>query len=129
MPGLSASELHPACLYAGDTVEYYSRAFVAGDPQGYRLIPGQCAVPTRSSAFSQAVPAAIRSATEATMREHHRRCEDIVPERSQSEEDRDELVVAADVNTETSNNTTLCRTTTRSTLLYQIQVRRARVYI
>ncbi|ETM31990.1 hypothetical protein L914_20520, partial [Phytophthora nicotianae] len=36
MPGLSASELHPASLYAGDTIEYYSMAFVAGDPRGHR---------------------------------------------------------------------------------------------
>ncbi|KAE9164541.1 hypothetical protein PF004_g29791, partial [Phytophthora fragariae] len=36
MPGLSASELPPEALHAGDAVEYYSRAFVCGDRRGYR---------------------------------------------------------------------------------------------
>ncbi|ETL42904.1 hypothetical protein L916_06421 [Phytophthora nicotianae] len=36
MTGLSASQLHPASLYAGDTIEYYSRCFVAGDARGLR---------------------------------------------------------------------------------------------
>ncbi|RLN55050.1 hypothetical protein BBJ28_00004328 [Nothophytophthora sp. Chile5] len=36
MPGLSASELPPEALHAGDTVEYFSRAFVSGDPRGHR---------------------------------------------------------------------------------------------
>ncbi|KAG3111946.1 hypothetical protein PI124_g8388 [Phytophthora idaei] len=103
----SASELHPVSLYAGDTVKYYFRAFVAGDLRWYSLIPGQCAAPTRSSTFNQALPAAIRSAIEATLREHRRRCEDIVPESSQSEEDRDELLVAEDFNAGASSNTTL----------------------
>ncbi|ETP21704.1 hypothetical protein F441_04835 [Phytophthora nicotianae CJ01A1] len=35
MPGISALELHPASLYAGDTIEYYSMAFVSDDPRGY----------------------------------------------------------------------------------------------
>ncbi|KAG6943917.1 hypothetical protein JG687_00018165, partial [Phytophthora cactorum] len=73
----------------------------------YSLIPGQCAAPTRSSAFNQALPAAICSAIEASMREHRRRCWSIVPESSQSEEDRDELVVAVDINDGASSNATL----------------------
>ncbi|ETP52174.1 hypothetical protein F442_02772 [Phytophthora nicotianae P10297] len=36
MPGLQRSQLHPASMYAGDTVEYYSRVFVAGDARGHR---------------------------------------------------------------------------------------------
>ncbi|ETM53887.1 hypothetical protein L914_02676 [Phytophthora nicotianae] len=36
MTGLQASQLHPARMYAGDTVEYYSRVFVAGDARGHR---------------------------------------------------------------------------------------------
>ncbi|ETL93102.1 hypothetical protein F442_08926 [Phytophthora nicotianae P10297] len=35
MPGLSASDLHPASLCAGDTIEYSSRIFVSGDPRGH----------------------------------------------------------------------------------------------
>ncbi|KAG2887001.1 hypothetical protein PC129_g10121 [Phytophthora cactorum] len=41
------------------------------------------------------------------MREHRRRCWSIVPESSQSEEDRDELVVAVDINDGASSNATL----------------------
>lgn len=36
MPGLSASELPPEALHAGDTIEYFSRAFVCGDRRGFR---------------------------------------------------------------------------------------------
>ncbi|ETL97877.1 hypothetical protein L917_04918 [Phytophthora nicotianae] len=36
MPGLSASELPPEALHAGDTIEYLSRAFVCGVHRGYR---------------------------------------------------------------------------------------------
>ncbi|ETP49586.1 hypothetical protein F442_04906 [Phytophthora nicotianae P10297] len=35
MPGISALELYFARLYAGDTIEYYSMAFVSDDPRGY----------------------------------------------------------------------------------------------
>eukprot|EP00644_Phytophthora_capsici_P009816 jgi/Phyca11/119566/e_gw1.39.428.1 len=38
MPGLSASELPPETLHAGNTVEYFSRAFVCGDTRGYRSV-------------------------------------------------------------------------------------------
>ncbi|EEY62507.1 uncharacterized protein PITG_14977 [Phytophthora infestans T30-4] len=37
MVGLSASELQAETLFPGDTVEYYSMAFVAGDPRGHRV--------------------------------------------------------------------------------------------
>ncbi|KAG3088838.1 hypothetical protein PI125_g18231 [Phytophthora idaei] len=37
MPGLSASELPNETLYAGDTLEYYCRAFISGDPRGRRF--------------------------------------------------------------------------------------------
>jgi len=36
MTGLSASELPPEALHAGDSVEYFSRAFVSGDHRGHR---------------------------------------------------------------------------------------------
>ncbi|KAF4143460.1 hypothetical protein GN958_ATG07193, partial [Phytophthora infestans] len=36
MPGRSANDLSPATQQAGDTLEYYCRAFVAGDPNGHR---------------------------------------------------------------------------------------------
>uniref|UniRef100_H3GY83 SET domain-containing protein n=1 Tax=Phytophthora ramorum TaxID=164328 RepID=H3GY83_PHYRM len=36
MPGLSASEMAPEELRAGEVIEYYSRAFVCGDRRGYR---------------------------------------------------------------------------------------------
>ncbi|POM76230.1 Set domain containing hypothetical protein [Phytophthora palmivora] len=36
MTGLSASELPLEALRAGDVIEYYSRAFVCGNPQGHR---------------------------------------------------------------------------------------------
>lgn len=36
MPGRSANELSPETQQAGDTLEYYCRAFVAGDPNGHR---------------------------------------------------------------------------------------------
>ncbi|KAG6950179.1 hypothetical protein JG688_00014276, partial [Phytophthora aleatoria] len=123
-------------------------AFVAGDPRGHRtsvvlridqdndaeypisvdsgerklrtysLIPGQCVAPTRSSAFNLALPASIRSAIEATMREHRRRCEDIVPESSQLEEDRDKLVVAPDINAGASSNATLDDSVTKGEDIY-----------
>ncbi|ETI30907.1 hypothetical protein F443_22031 [Phytophthora nicotianae P1569] len=149
MPGLSASELHPASLYAGDTIEYYSMAFVAGDPRGHRtsvvlrvdedvqaeypisvdtgeviprdlmvklsidrfgnrfkpayaiwrklrsytLIPGQCAAPTRSSAFSKALPVIIPTAIESAMRGGRAECEEIVPETSGDENDQDEVAM------------------------------------
>ncbi|KAG6578033.1 uncharacterized protein IUM83_10399 [Phytophthora cinnamomi] len=37
MVGLSASELQAETLFPGDTVEYFSMAFVAGDPRGHRV--------------------------------------------------------------------------------------------
>jgi len=37
MPGLSASELPPAMLFPGDTIEYYSRCFVWGRKEGHRV--------------------------------------------------------------------------------------------
>ncbi|KAH7492532.1 hypothetical protein KRP22_001915 [Phytophthora ramorum] len=37
MVGLTASELQVETLFPGDTIEYYSMAFVAGDPRGHRL--------------------------------------------------------------------------------------------
>ncbi|CEG38894.1 uncharacterized protein PHALS_08940 [Plasmopara halstedii] len=37
MVGLSASELRTETLFPGDTIEYFSMAFVAGDPRGHRL--------------------------------------------------------------------------------------------
>ncbi|KAG4040864.1 hypothetical protein PC123_g23604 [Phytophthora cactorum] len=37
MPGLSTSELTLEALHAGETVEYYVRAFVSGDPKGHRV--------------------------------------------------------------------------------------------
>ncbi|TDH73424.1 hypothetical protein CCR75_008088 [Bremia lactucae] len=37
MVGLSASELQNETLFPGDTIEYYSMAFVAGDPRGHRV--------------------------------------------------------------------------------------------
>ncbi|ETP49123.1 hypothetical protein F442_05267, partial [Phytophthora nicotianae P10297] len=42
MPGLSASELPPEALHAGDTIEYLSRAFVCGDHRGYRRAVVTC---------------------------------------------------------------------------------------
>ncbi|ETO63773.1 hypothetical protein F444_18592 [Phytophthora nicotianae P1976] len=36
MSGLSALELPPEALHAGDTVEYFYRAYVCGDRRGYR---------------------------------------------------------------------------------------------
>ncbi|OWY99635.1 Set domain-containing hypothetical protein [Phytophthora megakarya] len=36
MPGLAASQLPVEALSAGDTIEYYSRAFVCGDKRGHR---------------------------------------------------------------------------------------------
>ncbi|OWZ04474.1 Set domain-containing hypothetical protein [Phytophthora megakarya] len=36
MVGVSASQLAPEMLCAGDVIEYYSRAFVMGDPRGLR---------------------------------------------------------------------------------------------
>ncbi|RLN44480.1 hypothetical protein BBJ28_00023856 [Nothophytophthora sp. Chile5] len=37
MPGLSASELSPATLFPGDTIEYYSRCFVWDRREGHRV--------------------------------------------------------------------------------------------
>eukprot|EP00644_Phytophthora_capsici_P008103 jgi/Phyca11/125892/e_gw1.60.72.1 len=37
MVGLSASDLRPQTLKAGETLEYYTRAFVCGDPRGQRI--------------------------------------------------------------------------------------------
>ncbi|OWY97274.1 hypothetical protein PHMEG_00032248 [Phytophthora megakarya] len=37
MAGLNASELPYEELWAGDTIEYFSYAFVCGDPRGYRM--------------------------------------------------------------------------------------------
>eukprot|EP00644_Phytophthora_capsici_P003197 jgi/Phyca11/80767/gw1.7.964.1 len=37
MPGLSAKQLPPEVLRAGDLIEYYTRRFVAGDPRGHRV--------------------------------------------------------------------------------------------
>ncbi|POM64280.1 Set domain containing hypothetical protein [Phytophthora palmivora] len=37
MPGLSASELPPETLHAGDTLEYFCQAFVCGDQKGHRI--------------------------------------------------------------------------------------------
>uniref|UniRef100_A0AAV1U020 Uncharacterized protein n=1 Tax=Peronospora matthiolae TaxID=2874970 RepID=A0AAV1U020_9STRA len=37
MVGLSASELQAETLFPGDTIEYFSIAFVAGDPRGHRM--------------------------------------------------------------------------------------------
>ncbi|POM60700.1 hypothetical protein PHPALM_30414 [Phytophthora palmivora] len=37
MVGLSASELQAETLFPGDTIEYFSMAFVAGDPRGHRV--------------------------------------------------------------------------------------------
>eukprot|EP00644_Phytophthora_capsici_P014071 jgi/Phyca11/539283/estExt2_Genewise1Plus.C_PHYCAscaffold_30197 len=37
MVGLSASELQAETLFPGDTIEYYSMAFVAGDKRGHRV--------------------------------------------------------------------------------------------
>eukprot|EP00644_Phytophthora_capsici_P017042 jgi/Phyca11/130293/e_gw1.92.118.1 len=40
MPGLSAKQLPPEVLRAGDLIEYYSRRFVVGDPRGHRRQAG-----------------------------------------------------------------------------------------
>ncbi|OWY90858.1 Set domain-containing hypothetical protein [Phytophthora megakarya] len=37
MVGLNASELPYEEFCAGDTIEYFSYAFVCGDPRGYRM--------------------------------------------------------------------------------------------
>ncbi|ETP31656.1 hypothetical protein F442_19502 [Phytophthora nicotianae P10297] len=37
MPGLAASDLPPETLHPGDTLEYFSNAFVFGDPRGRRV--------------------------------------------------------------------------------------------
>ncbi|ETL83452.1 hypothetical protein L917_16604 [Phytophthora nicotianae] len=37
MTGLSAKQLPPKVLRAGDLIEYYSRRFVVGDPRGLRV--------------------------------------------------------------------------------------------
>ncbi|ETI48529.1 hypothetical protein L914_07168 [Phytophthora nicotianae] len=36
MVGLSAAQLPPMKLYAGDTIAYHTQMYVAGDPRGYR---------------------------------------------------------------------------------------------
>ncbi|KAF1777670.1 hypothetical protein GQ600_19699 [Phytophthora cactorum] len=123
MPGLSASEIHPASRYAGDTIDYYSRAFVADDPRGhhstvvlrvaqagaadypidvdteelcaYTHTSGGCSAQPRSSAFSKAISGVIRGEVESVLGGQGCGSEEFVPVSSESEDEPDLQSVAA----------------------------------
>ncbi|ETN22150.1 hypothetical protein PPTG_02174 [Phytophthora nicotianae INRA-310] len=115
----SASELILASWYAGDTIDYYSRAFVVGDPRGHRtsvvlrIEEDACAeypinvdtseiahvqsgpgASTHSSTFDKAILGLIQGAFESATREARGKDEEILPH---SEADADELIVEEDM--------------------------------